>query len=374
MPHDYTERHLVEEPALALLREMGWATMCAEGEGSEDPHPQPPLPQKGEGTLGRTTPGEVVLGPRLREALAKLNPGLPESGVQQAIDTLTRSRTGMSPEGANREVYDLLKNGVLVSIPDPSGGQKQERVRVIDWDNPTDNDFFAVSQMKITGPMYSCIPDVIGFVNGLPLVVFEFKKPGVPDREAFDGNVTSYKHPLNGIPALWWLNAAIITSNGTESHVGSLTADWERFFEWKRIEREDEPRTVSLETMLRGVCDKARLLDIVENFTVFSEHKAGLVKVLGQNHQYLGVNNAIAATQKARAEYSGRGGVFWHTQGSGKSFSMVFYAQKILRKLPGNWTFVIVTDRVELDDQIAKTFKACGAVGGAEGEAEEDGD
>ena len=273
MSHDYTERLLVEEPALALLREMGWATACAEAELLGE-----------NGTVGREAMGEVVLLPALRAAITKLNPTLPETGIDQAADILTRSRTGISPEGANREVYELLKEGVLVSIPDPNGGQKQERVRVIDWENPKNNDFVAVSQMKITGPMYSCIPDVIGFVNGLPLVVFEFKKPGVPDREAFDGNITSYKHPLNGIPALWWFNAAIITSNGTESHVGILTADWERFFEWKRIAREDEPRTVSLETMLRGVCDKGRLLDLIENFTVFSEHKAGLVKVLAQNH------------------------------------------------------------------------------------------
>ena len=357
MTHDYTESLLVEQPALALLAEMGWATENAEYEAFG-----------AGGTIGREAKGEVVLLPTLRTALGRLNPSLPDSGIEQAVDILTRNRAGMSPEGANREVYELLKEGVLVSIPDPNGGQKQERVRVIDWEQPENNAFLAVSQMKVTGPMYSCIPDVIGFVNGLPLVVFEFKKPGVPDREAFDGNLISYKHPLNGVPGLFWYNALLITSNGTSSHVGSLTADWERFFEWKRIEREDEPRTVSLETMLRGVCDKGRLLDLVENFTVFSEHKAGLVKVLGQNHQFLGVNNAIAATERARAEYTGRGGVFWHTQGSGKSFSMVFYAQKILSKLTGNWTFVIVTDRVELDDQIAKTFKACGAVGDAEGD------
>jgi type I restriction enzyme R subunit len=138
--------------------------------------------------------------------------------------------------------------------------------------------------------------------------------------------------------------------------------------EWKRIEREDEPRRVSLEVMLRGTCDPARLLDLVENFTLFSEHKAGLVKILSQNHQYLGVNNAIASMLEARTLGHGRGGVFWQTQGSGKSFSMVFFAQKVLRKLAGNWTFVVVTDRVELDEQIAKTFKTTGAVSEAEGD------
>ncbi len=196
--------------------------------------------------------------------------------------------------------------------------------------------------------------------------MIELKKPGVPARAAFDENLTHYKQQ---IPALFWSNALLIASNGTDSRVGSLTADWDRFFEWKRIEREDEPRRVSLEVMLRGACDRARLLDLTENFTLFSEHKAGLVKILGQNHQYLGVNNAIASMLEARKIGHGRGGVFWQTQGSGKSFSMVFFAQKVLRKLAGNWTFVVVTDRVELDEQIAKTFKTTGAVSEAEGDA-----
>ena len=128
-------------------------------------------------------------------------------------------------------------------------------------------------------------------------MVIELKKPGVPAHAAFDENLTHYKQQ---IPALFWFNALLIASNGTDSRVGSLTADWERFFEWKRIEREDEPRRVSLEVMLRGTCDKSRLLDLVENFTLFSEHKAGLVKIIGQNHQFLGVNNAIASMLQIR--------------------------------------------------------------------------
>ena len=236
--------------------------------------------------------------------------------------------------------------------------------------NPASNDFLLVSQFSVTGSLYTCRPDLIGFVNGLPLVVIELKKPGVPARAAFDENLTHYKAE---VPQLFWFNALLIASNGTDSRVGSLTADWERFFEWKRIEREDEPRRVSLEVMIRGTCaianpEGSRLLDLVENFTLFSEHKAGLMKIIGQNHQFLGVNNAIASMLEARKLGHGRGGVFWQTQGSGKSFSMVFFAQKVLRKLSGNWTFVVVTDRVELDDQIAKTFKATGAVSEAEGD------
>jgi type I restriction enzyme R subunit len=353
MPHANTEDQLVEQPAILLFAAMGWETVSASDEVMGP-----------TGTLGRETTTEVVLVSRLRAALGRLNPTAPPEALAIAIDSLARNRSTMSLVAANREVYDVLKNGISVSVPDREhGGQKMERLRIIDWLNPlAGNDFLLVSQMTITGALYTCRPDLIGFVNGLPLVVVELKKPGVPAKQAFDDNLTSYKHSQNGTPDLFWHNALLIASNGIESRVGTLTADWERFFEWKRIEREDEPRRVSLEVMLRGVCDPVRLLDLVENFTLFSEERSGLIKILAQNHQVLGVNKAIPAMLDARAAGHGRGGVFWHTQGAGKSLSMVFFAQKILRHIEGNWTFVIVTDRVELDDQIAKTFKATGAV------------
>lgn len=349
MAHAYSEDQLVEQPAMQLLATLGWQVLSAAEETFGL-----------GGTFGRETKSETVLLPRLRTSLERLNPSLPPEALSQAIDQLTRDRSAMSLAAANRDVYGLLKDGIEVTVTDAaSGGQEPKRVRVIDWENPPANDFLLVSQLSVTGSLYTRRPDLVGFVNGLPLVVIELKKPGVPAQQAFDDNLTCYK---SDIPQLFWFNGLMIASNGTESHVGSLTADWERFFEWKRIEREDEPRRVSLEVMLRGTCEPSRLLDLLENFTLFSEHKAGLVKVLGQNHQYLGVNNAIAATLTARKQGHGRAGVFWQTQGSGKSLAMVFFAQKILRKIPGNWTFVVVTDRVELDDQIAKTFKACGAV------------
>ena len=355
MPHAYTEDQLVEQPAVELFAAMYWQTVSA-AEETFGLH----------GTLGRLGKSEAVLTAPLRAALQKLNPTLPPEAVTAAMEELTRDRSAMSPSAANHEVYKLLKGGVNVSVPDKErGGQKIERLRVIDWQNPEQNDFLLVSQMSLQGPLYLRRPDLIGFVNGLPLVVIELKKPGVPAKQAFDDNLTCYKAE---IPALFWCNALLIASNGTDSRVGSLTADWGRFFEWKRIASETEERRVSLEVILRGTCDKTRLLDLVENFILFSEHKAGLVKIVGQNHQFLGVNNAITASLKAHMEGHGRGGVFWQTQGSGKSFSMVFYSQKILRTVPGDWTFVIVTDRVELDEQIATTFKACGAVSEAEGE------
>ena len=353
--HAYTEDQLVEQPAIGLFADLGWQTVSAMEETFG-----------ANGTLGRETKGEVVLTGRLREALVRLNPAMPAEAINNAIDEIARDRSAMLPAAANREVYRLLKEGITVSVPDHAqGGQKTERLRIVDWENPDNNDFLLVSQLSVTGALYTCRPDLVGFVNGLPWVVSELKKPGVPARAAFDENLTHYKQQ---IPNLFWFNAMMIASNGTDSRVGSLTADWERWVEWKRIAREDEPRRVSLEVMLRGTCDRIRLLDLVENFTLFSEHKAGLVKIMAQNHQFFGVNNAITSMLEARKLGHGRGGVFWQTQGSGKSFSMVFYAQKVLRKLVGNWTFVVVTDRTELDDQIAKTFKAVGAVSDAEGD------
>ncbi len=320
MPHAYTEDQLVEQPAIGLFAELGWQTVSALEETFG-----------ATGTLLRETKGEVVLVLRLRAALERLNPALPPEAITAAVDKLTRDRSAMSLEAANREVYLLLKEGIKVSVPDTdstpheprssrrekahsnlnggsqslltsavtvqggggrTGGQKTERVRVIDWEQPANNDFLLVSQFSVTGALYTCRPDLVGFVNGLPLVVIELKKPGVPARAALDENLTHYKAE---IPQLFWFNALLIASNGTDSRVGSLTADWGRFFEWKRIEREDELRRVAIETMIRGTCDKARLLDLVENFTLFSEHKAGLVKILAQNHQFLGVNNAIAS-------------------------------------------------------------------------------
>jgi type I restriction enzyme R subunit len=355
-PNPYSEDHLVEQPALALFTELGWQTAC----GSEETF----APEGG--SLGRRDRREVVLLPRLKAALERLNPSQPPEAIGAALEELSRNRSAMGLVAANREVYGLLKDGVLVSVPDlERGGLNKVRLRVVDWDRPAENDWLAVNQFTIQGDLYGCVPDLVGFVNGLPLVVIEFKNPGVSARVAFDDNLTHYKA---AIPQLFWSNAFLIASNGTASRIGSLSADWERFFEWKRIASEDEPRRVSLEVMLRGTCQPQRLLDYVENFTLFSDSKSGLVKIIAQNHQVIGVNNAIAATLEARRRGHGRAGVFWQTQGSGKSYSMGFYSQKIQRKFPGDWTFVIVTDRTDLDEQIADTFKAASIVSQAEGD------
>ncbi len=347
-----SEVALVELPACDLLAGMGWAVVDASRETFG-----------AAGTLGRADVREAVLVPRLRAALLRLNPGLPAEGITAAIEAVIRDRSGLALVAANRELYDLVKDGVLVEVPDPRGGRQEVRAVVVDWRQPAANDFLAVRQLTVQGPLYTCRPDIVGFVNGLPWVLIECKAPAVAVRRGFDENLSSYKHPLNGIPRLCAHNALLIATNGTDGRIGSLTADWDRFSQWKRISHEDEPRRVSLEVLLRGVCEPGRLLDLVEHFTVFTDlPAAGTVKVIGQNHQVLGVNAALAALREKPAD-DPRLGVFWHTQGSGKSYSMLFFAQKVLRLLPGSWTFVVLTDRTELDDQIAQAFARSGALG-----------
>src|SRR5664280_1461610 len=355
-PAGYTEDALVEQPAITLLAELGWETFNAYGEFDHGASP-----------LGRETKAEVVLKTSLRKALLTLNPDVPVEAIHQAIEELTRDRSRMSAVAANREIYHLLKNGVRIPMPDPEGdGETVEVVRVIDWDEPANNDFLLCSQFWITGEMYTRRADLVGFVNGLPLVFIELKAAHKRLETAFSGNLRDYK---DTIPQLFWPNALIILSNGSESRVGSVSAGWEHFAEWKKIGSEDETGRVSLETMLRGICDPARLLDLVENFCLYQEVPGGLIKLTAKNHQYLGVNNALAALTDIR-QRDGKLGVFWHTQGSGKSVSMIFFAQKVLRKIPGNWTFVVVTDRQELDGQIYKHFVSAGVVTEGRAQAE----
>lgn len=352
--NDYSEDSLVEQPAIELFRELGWQTAnCFFEKFGEN------------GTLGRETSSVVVLIPRLRAALERLNPDLPS----EAIEELTRDRSIVSPANANREVYGLLKNGVKVSFKDKENEETKEKVRVIEWNEPSNNDFFLASQFWVSGDMYKRRADLVGFVNGLLLVFIELKASHKRMEHAYRDNLRDYK---NSIPQIFWYNSFIILSNGSQSKIGSMTAEWEHFAEWKKINSEGEEGIVSLDTMIRGTCEPAHLLDIIENFTLFSEASGGIVKLVAKNHQYLGVNNAAEALKQIEKN-RGRLGVFWHTQGSGKSYSMVFFSQKVLRKIPGNFTFLIVTDRLDLDNQIYKNFAGTGAVTEEEVQAE-DGD
>ncbi len=332
----------MEQPAIALLEELGWEYFNQDAD-----------------FLGRENNAQVVLTNRLRPALERLNPDAPAEAIDQAIEELTSDRSRMSMVAANREIYNLLKNGARPKVADQEGnGEKVEPVRVIDWDEPGNNDFLLCSQLWVTGEMHTRRTDLVGFVNGLPLVFMELKATHRRLKTAYTNNLTDYK---DTIPHLFWHNGLIILSNGTQSRVGSITAGWEHFAEWKKVSSESEEGRVSLETMLRCTCEPGRLLDLVENFTLFQEAPGGLIKLVGKNHQYLGVNNCLDALAGIK-EREGRLGVFWHTQGSGKSISMIFFAQKVLRKAPGNWTFVIVTDRKELDGQIYKNFASAGVV------------
>lgn len=368
----------LEQATLALFQQMGWDTVNCMDEVFGDTPASPQRPN-----LGRETTGEVVLRQRLLAALRKLNPDLPAEAVQQASDILVRDRSALSAVEANREVYRLLRDGIKVplsprSASDASADVGRGRraapgegevvtVRVIDWDTPANNDFLVAAQLWITGPVYKKRTDLIGFVNGLPLVFIELKAAHRNLTDAYHNNLRDYK---NTILQLFWYNVFIILSNGSRSVMGSLTAEWEHFADWKKTEQspssggianEQEQGVISLETMLRGVCQPDRLLDFAENFVLFTEAKGGLRKLIAKNHQYLGVNRAIEAVQQIRSN-QGRLGVFWHTQGSGKSYSMVFFSQKILRKVPGNWTFLVVTDREDLDRQIYQNFANAGVV------------
>jgi len=355
-PVGYTEDDLVEQPAIALLGELGWETVNAYDEF-----------EGGASTLGRETKAEVILTSRLRPALQKLNPDAQPEAIEFAVDELTRDRSRMSLAAANQEIYHLLKNGVRAKVPDPeSDGETVEIVQLMDWDHPSNNDFLLCSQFWVSGEMHTRRADLVGFVNGLPLLFIELKAVHVRLETAFTQNLRDYK---DTIPHLFWANALVILSNGSQSRVGSITAGWEHLSEWKKVGSESETSRVSLETMLRGVCDPERLLDIVENFTLFQEVPGGLIKLTAKNHQYLGVNNSLEALTDIR-QRNGKLGVFWHTQGSGKSVSMIFFAQKVQRKIAGNWTFVIVTDRKELDGQIYKNFASAGVVTESHAQAE----
>ena len=346
---DFSENTLVEQPAIALFAELGWETANCFRE----------FEREGGSPLGRETKVEVVLISRLRPVLEKLNPDLPVEAFDLAIEELVRDRSRLGMAQANREIYQLIKNGIKVKIPDADGdGDTIEIVKVIEWNDPANNDYFLASQFWITGEMYTRRADLVGFVNGLPLVFIELKATHRRLKTAYTGNLTDYK---SAIPQLFWYNALIILSNGSKSKIGSISAAWEHFADWKKINSEGEEGIISLDTMIRGTCKPERLLDLVENYTLFMETQGGLIKLLSKNHQYLGVLQAMEALAEIEKK-EGRLGVFWHTQGSGKSVSMIFFSQKVLRKIPGNWTFVIITDRQELDQQIYKNFVSSGVV------------
>ena len=310
----------------------------------------------------RTDKTEVVLRSVLRRKLDQLNPDLPPAALEQAAESLCQGRRAVSLIKANAEVYQLLREGVPVRYAGEEGKEETAFARVIDFAHPERNEFLAVRQLWIKGSLGYRRPDIILYVNGLPLVLIELKNSNVKVKNGYDDNLTNYRAEL---PQLFWYNVVTIISNGHQTRVGSFTAGWEHFGEWLRTtderERPDKQRIreyqVSLDYAVLGLCTPERLVDYLENFVLYH---AGTTKVIAKNHQFLGVNKAIAAFQH-RQERQGKLGVFWHTQGSGKSFSMVFFTRKILRKFGGHYTFLIVTDRDDLDGQIYSNFLDMGA-------------
>jgi type I restriction enzyme R subunit len=345
---EFSEDVAVKDPAMHLLGAVGW-------EDQGDLYAEWAGPDSAE---GRRSMKDAILLPRLQRALRHLNPDMPEEGQEKAVEALLEDRRAMPPQEAARAFHALLRGGVKVRVSDGKGGFETRTVRVIDWGDPRNNHFFAATEFWMQGEVYKRRADIVGFVNGLPLLLFELKAPGVSVKHAFEGNLRDYKET---IPQLFTPNAITVLTNGGDTRIGSAFAPWEHFYDWKKVDREEEEGTATLETVIRGVCAPERLLDIAENFTVFEETKDGLIKKVAKNHQYLGVNNAIRAVESLTDDKR-QLGVFWHTQGSGKSLSMAFFSSKVLRKMPGNWTFVIVTDRTELDDQIYKTFARTGLV------------
>jgi len=348
MPGPYTEGGLVEQPSLELLAQLGWTVVDAFSEAFGP-----------NGTLGRDSRRDVVLTHRLREALSWLNPLAPDSVREEALAAIAKDRSLMDRVRANREVYDLVRDGYRVEWRGDDGEQQYATVAYLDFRDSAKNDWLAASQVWVAGDLYRRRADTVLFVNGIPLVLLEFKEPNRPVKAAYEENLTDYR---DTIPQLFVPNAFVLLSNGRQAKIGATFAPWEFFGDWKLIDAEGTRGVIALETAIRGTCSPHRLLDLVENFVAFLERPGGLIKTVARNHQYLGVNAAIENLYKVRSTGGKRLGVFWHTQGSGKSLSMLWFTQKVLRQVPGSWTFVMVTDRTELDTQLHGEFADAGAV------------
>ena len=349
MSYDYSENVLVQGAAGDLLHdELGWEVQFAyntEALGEQ-------------GTFGRKSYNDILLTRYLYSALKKLNPWLTDVQFLEAEKQLRHHLSTSSLLQINEEKYFFIRDGIPVAVKHKNGKTEMRRAAVIDFQHPENNQFLAVKEMKIHGELYRRRTDIVGFVNGIPLLFIELKRNDVDVQNAYTDNYTDYR---DTIPQLFYYNAFLILSNGMEAKVGTLGSKYEFFHEWKRL-NEADAGSVALETMLRGICKKENFLDLFENFILYDHSGGSTAKILARNHQYLGVNEAVKAYE-ARKLNDGKLGVFWHTQGSGKSYSMLFLSQKIRRKFAGSPTIVILTDRDELNDQISDTFENCGLLG-----------
>lgn len=353
MKYEYSENVLVQDSAAALMHdELGWDVVFA--------YNQEVLGENG--TLGRKDYHGIVLWRYFNQALKKLNPWITDAQITEARQTLSSYLSSASLLQINEEKYFMIRDGIPVTVKKPNGKTEEKKAIVIDFNDPDNNHFLVVKEMKIHGDLYRRRTDIVGFVNGLPLLFIELKRNDVDVENAYTDNYTDYQ---DTIPFLFYYNAFLMLSNGMEAKVGTLGSKYEFFHEWKRLSEDDEG-SVALETMLRGICKKENFLDLYENFILYDHSDGKTVKILARNHQYLGVNEAVKAYGERQLR-EGKLGVFWHTQGSGKSYSMLFLSQKIRRKFPGSPTIVVLTDRDELNKQICGTFEACGLLGKTEG-------
>ena len=325
-----------------------------------DPNPSA---QDDVSKTGRANPSECILPKVLREALGRINPKVDAEILDRIVADLRKDYSGTDMVDTNYKFYNQIRNGIKVNTRNEKGDDF-DVVKLIDFDNIDNNDFHCVNQMWIKGRFNYRRPDVLLFVNGLPVVFIELKNSIVKMEEAYKKNLVSYR---KDIPNIFALNQICVLSNGFQTKIGAWNSGYEYFFEWLRVDNEKEKvdrkrigsDNLSIKILADGLFKKDRLLDYIENFIFFVRQRT---KIIAQNHQFLGVNNLIKNVEN-RENLGGKLGVFWHTQGSGKSFSMVMFVRKVKLKLNGNFTFLIVTDRDDLDSQIHKTFVRAGVIG-----------
>ena len=314
-------------------------------------------------TTGRNSVNECILPEVFRKALMRINPQVDAAIIDRIVSEYRRDFSGTDMVDTNYKLYNQLRNGYKVDTRNERGDDF-DIVKLIDYDNIENNDFHCVNQMWIKGHYRYRRPDVLLFVNGLPVVFIELKNSTVKIEESYNKNLVTYRED---IPNIFALNQICVLSNGLQTKLGAWNAGYEFFFEWLRVDDEKEKidreqiseHGLSIQLLIDGLFKKERLLDYIENF-IFFDNKRN--KIIAKNHQYLGVNNLMKNVEN-REQLDGKLGVFWHTQGSGKSYSMVMFVRKVRRKLHGNFTFLIVTDREDLDTQIHKTFVRSEVIG-----------
>ena len=344
----------VEEAALVWLEEQGYVIGAGPDLGPDGVAPK------------RASYGDVVLAGRLRDAIAQLNPGIPDDVQDEVFRRIVQAESPSLVE-ENRRLHGLLIGGVPVEVPRPDGTIGGEIVRLIDFDDPDANDWLALNQVTVIEDRVNRRPDIVVYLNGLPIAVIELKNPG-DEHATLDGAFNQLQTYKNGIPSLFRTNAVLVISDGLGGRVGSLTANRERFMPWRTVEGEQIAPigTPELETLIKGVFDKRRLLDLMRAFTVFGQvedkdKQLQTIKIVAGYHQFHAAKHAIESTLRATApDGDRRVGVIWHTQGSGKSLLMAFYAGQVIRH-PSmeNPTLLIITDRNDLDDQLFSTFSMC---------------